>query len=285
MDEIYRWASGVNGYYLFLVVFAAVAVWEGIQPLRKAEASTAVRWTNNLLWLALNYLIIRLALPFLAVSWAAHASEMQWGLFNLAVWPVWLKFLLGLCLLDLGSYLLHIAFHRYRWLWRIHAIHHSDIDFDCTTGFRFHPLEAILSILWRLAIISIFGISPACVAAYELWVVLQNLYGHANASFPQPVERILNWLVVTPDMHRVHHSSRPDEYDSNFGIIFPWWDRLLHHYKQLPASYQATMPIGLDWLRKESLLSVPTSLWLPFSSSFRGIDRIQRGNSIHQKHS
>lgn len=161
MDEISRWTGGIQGYYLFLGVFAAVAVWEGLYPVRKANATTALRWLNNLLWLGINTLIIRLTLPFAAVSWAAQVNMMGWGVFNFFSAPSWLVLMLGLCLLDLGGYFLHVAFHRYRLLWRIHAIHHSDIDFDCTTGFRFHPFEVAISILWRLAIITVFGISPA----------------------------------------------------------------------------------------------------------------------------
>lgn len=269
MDEFFHWIDGFNGYYLFLGAFAIVAVWEGLLPARKPIASTTSRWVNNLLWLFLNNLVIRWVFPFLSVAWASHVGTHEWGLFNQTSLPEVLQFLLGICLLDLGGYLLHVALHKNSLLWRVHSVHHSDMDFDCTTGFRFHPIEAIISNLWRLAIISAFGLNPFIVAVYEFWVAMQNLYGHANASFPPHVEKFLRWLIITPDTHRVHHSANQAEYDSNYGIVFPWWDRLFHSYRQLPVNYQKTMPIGLALHTEETFKSLPWLLWLPLSSSFK----------------
>jgi sterol desaturase/sphingolipid hydroxylase (fatty acid hydroxylase superfamily) len=173
--------------------------------------------------------------------------------------------MVGLVVMDSVGYGAHILMHKVPWLWRVHAIHHSDIDFDCTTGFRFHPLEALLTTTIRLAVIVVAGLDPIAVLIYETWVGLQNLYGHANARLPTALERIFHYLVVTPDMHRIHHSVRLEEGLSNYGIVFPWWDHVFGTYRRHPAGGHDNMKLGLIWLRTESAWSVPRLLAAPFT--------------------
>lgn len=256
------------GFYFFMAVFSTIAIWEGMHPLRGASQPLKIRWLNNFLWLAASWLTLRLLFPFSTIQWGAFLDENQWGLLNYLSVTSWLKVLLGFLALDLGSYLLHILFHKSTVLWRFHAIHHCDTDFDCTTGFRFHPLEVIVYFSWRIILATILGIGAFSILIYEFWVGLQNLYGHANASFPLKLERYLRRLVVTPDMHRTHHSANQQESQSNFGIILPWWDYLFRSY-QAPVHINASdMHIGLDPQYLESKASVPRLLLLPFSKRF-----------------
>jgi sterol desaturase/sphingolipid hydroxylase (fatty acid hydroxylase superfamily) len=256
------------GFYLMLTTFAAVAIGEGMQPTLSPRISVSLRWLNNFLWLAINSFFLRAAFPLLGVAWAEQVTEKGWGILSWLDSPIWLNFIVGLVAMDVAAYGTHILMHKLPWLWRLHAVHHSDIDFDCTTGFRFHPLEALLTTAVRLAAIATLGLDPIMVLIYESWVGLQNLYGHANARLPAVLERLLRWVVVTPDMHRVHHSVRLEEGLSNYGIVFPWWDHLFGTYREQPAGGHENMKIGLSWIRTESAWTVPKLLVAPFTPLF-----------------
>ena len=256
------------GFYLLLTTFAAVATWEGMKPTLSPRISTTLRWPNNFLWLVINSFFLRLAFPLLGVAWAAHVTEQGWGILSWLDSPIWLNFILGLVVMDFAGYGTHVLLHKVPWLWRLHAVHHSDIDFDCTTGFRFHPLEALLTTAVGLTAIAMIGIDPIMVLIYESWVGLQNLYGHANARLPTVLERIFRCVVVTPDMHRIHHSVRWEEGLSNYGIVFPWWDHLFGTYREQPAGGHENMKIGLSWICTESAWSVPKLLVAPFTPLF-----------------
>jgi sterol desaturase/sphingolipid hydroxylase (fatty acid hydroxylase superfamily) len=255
-------------FYLMLGAFAVVAGWEGLRPALSQTVSTPLRWFNNFLWLALDTLVLRIVFPVLSVAWAATVADRGWGMLSWIDLPIAMVFVIGLVCMDIAGYGLHLLLHKSSLLWRLHAIHHSDIDFDCTTGFRFHPLEGMVSTAVRLAVITAMGIPASVAAAYEFWIVLQNLYGHANVSLPARIEKILRWVVVTPDMHRVHHSARASESLRNYGIVFPWWDRVFGTYLAEPKGGHPRMTIGLSWRRQESLLSVPKLLLLPFATAF-----------------
>ncbi len=264
MDLLERLTGTGLGFYILLAGFGLVATWEGLRPLRPASVSTPRRWLNNFLWLALNGLFLRWALPASAVGWSLVAADRGWGLLPYLDLPAWTGLVLGLVTIDLAGYFCHVLLHKSALLWRVHAVHHSDVDFDCTTGFRFHPLEGLLTSAIKLGVIAGAGVTPLAVALYEAWLGLQNLYGHANARLPARFEQVLRWLVVTPDMHRIHHSASIEESNQNFGIILPWWDRLFGTYRADPVLGHEGMQIGLDWRRHEG--GLPELFLLPFKS-------------------
>ncbi|MGE5321161.1 MAG: sterol desaturase family protein [Hyphomicrobiaceae bacterium] len=266
MDLLEYLTDASLGFYILLAGFGLVATWEGLRPLRSARVSTPRRWLNNVLWLVFNGLFLRWVLPASAIGWSVLSAHRGWGALSHAGLPYWIGLALGLLALDLAGYLGHVLLHKSALLWRVHAVHHSDVDFDCTTGFRFHPLEALLTSTIELALIAGAGLPPLAVALYETWLGLQNSYGHANARFPAAFEKMLRWLVVTPDLHRVHHSVDIDESNHNFGIILPWWDRLFRTYRAEPLHGHDAMQIGLDWRRHEG--GVPELFLLPFMIRF-----------------
>ena len=252
------------GFYVFLSGFGLVAVWEGLRPLRPPSASTLQRWTHNFFFLVFNTFFLRWLMPASAVGWSVLSLERGWGILPAMNVPPGIGVVLGLLALDLAGYCAHALLHKSVLLWRLHALHHSDLDFDCTTGFRFHPLEALFTFAVMLLVIASVGAPPLAVALLAAWLGLQNLYGHANARFPAAIERVLRWLVVTPDMHRIHHSSRIEESNRNFGVILPWWDRLFRTYQADPLHGHEGMQIGLDWRRREG--SLPELFLLPLNA-------------------
>lgn len=252
------------GFYILLAGFGAVAIWEGLHPLRPPSISAPLRWRHNFLWYILNGLVLRWVLPASAIGWSMLSAEHGWGLFSGLRLPAWAGVGLGILALDMTGYVAHVLLHKSPLLWRLHTVHHSDVDFDCTTGFRFHPLEGLVTSAIKLTVIASVGISPLAVALYETWLGLQNLYGHANARFPARLEKVLRWWVITPDLHRIHHSARTDESQRNFGIIFPWWDRLFGTYQANPHDGHEGMQIGLDWRREEG--GVSELFLLPFKA-------------------
>jgi len=266
MDLLTQLTETSLGLFILLAGFGLVATWESFRPVRSASVSTPRRWLNNYLWYILNGFFLRWVLPASAIGWSVLSAERGWGLLSDLGLPTWIGLGLGLLALDLALYFAHILLHKSTLLWRLHAVHHSDVDFDCTTGFRFHPLEGLFTSAIMLMVIASVGIPPLAVALYVTWLGLQNLYGHANAQFPTRIEKVLRWLVVTPDMHRVHHSTRIEESNHNFGIILPWWDRLFRTYQADPLLGHEGMQIGLDWRRQEG--GLPELLLLPFKAEF-----------------
>lgn len=252
-------------FYIGLAGYGLVATWEGFRPLRSASVSMPRRWRNNFLWYILNGLFLRWVLPTSAIGWSVISAERGWGLVPDLGLPTWLGLVLGLLALDMAGYFAHVMMHKSKLLWRVHAVHHSDVDFDCTTGFRFHPLDGLFTSTIMLTVIASMGIPPLAVALYVTSLGFQ-LYSHANARFPSRTETVLRWLVITPDMHRVHHSARIEESNRNYGVIFPWWDRLFRTYRADPLYGHEGMQIGLDWRRQEG--SLPELLLLPFKVQF-----------------
>ncbi len=266
MDTLAHLTETNSGFYCLLAGFGLVATWEGFRPLRRASVSTPRRWVNNILWYVLNGLFLRWVLPASAIGWSILSAERGWGFLADAGRPAWIGLGMGLLLLDLASYFTHVLLHKSTVLWRLHAVHHSDVDLDCSTGFRFHPLEGLFTSAVTLTVIAGAGISPLAVALYETWLGVQNSYGHANARFPVKLEEVLRWLVVTPDMHRVHHSARVEESNRNYGIVFPWWDRLFGTFQADPLDGHEGMQIGLEWRRQEGNLA--ELFLLPFKAEF-----------------
>ena len=241
---------------VFLGVLVAMAGWELAAPRRRQDIPRVIRWTNNLALVVVDTVILRLTFPILAVGLALMAEERGWGLFNALDLPMWLACLLSILLLDLAIYLQHVVFHAVPGLWRLHRMHHADLEFDVTTGLRFHPGEIVLSMVIKLAVVAALGAPAVAVLGFEILLNATALFNHANVRLPAGVDRALRWVMVTPDMHRVHHSVIPAETNSNFGFNLPWWDRLLGTYRAQPRAGHEGMAIGIEQFR------TPRDLWL-----------------------
>jgi len=250
---------------LFLSIFAIMALWEVSAPRRALTVSKAVRWGNNLGLVAFNTILLRLLFPAAAVGMAAFASDQGWGLLNHFRIPAWVAILAAVIAMDFVVWLQHIMVHAVPALWRLHRVHHADLDYDLTTGARFHPIEIILSMLIKFATIMVLG--PPVVAVILFEVILNGvaMFNHGNVRLPLALDRVLRWLIVTPDMHRVHHSVEDDEANSNFGFNLSWWDRLFGTYRDQPRGGHEGMTIGIHGYRQPREVSwLPGLLALPF---------------------
>jgi sterol desaturase/sphingolipid hydroxylase (fatty acid hydroxylase superfamily) len=215
-----------------------------------------IRWSNNLALVVIDTIVLRLTFPILAVGLAVMAQERGWGLFNFIDAPAWVAVLASVIILDLVIYLQHVMFHAVPALWRLHRMHHADLDFDVTTGLRFHPIEIVLSMGIKLAMVLVLGPPAVAVLIFEVLLNATAMFNHSNVRLPLVVDRVLRLVMVTPDMHRVHHSILPEETNSNFGFNLPWWDRLLGTYKAQPAAGHDAMTIGIEQFR------TPRDQWL-----------------------
>ena len=240
----------------FLGVFALMALWEFVAPRRARVLGRWVRWPNNLGIVALNTALVRVLFPTAAVGVALLGEQRGWGLLNALAIPGWLKVAAAVAALDLVIYLQHVMFHAVPALWRLHRMHHADLDIDVTTGARFHPVEILLSMLVKLATVAALGAPALAVLAFEVLLNATAMFNHSNVRMPAALDRALRWAVVTPDMHRVHHSILPHETNSNFGFNAPWWDRLFGTYRAQPEAGHETMMIGLSQFRD------PREAWL-----------------------
>ena len=241
---------------IFLGVLASMALWELAAPRRRQEIPRVIRWTNNLGLVVVDTVILRLTFPLLAVGLAVIGAERGWGLFNNIDAPEWVAILVSVLLLDLAIYLQHVLFHAVPGLWRLHRMHHADLEFDATTGLRFHPVEIVMSMGIKLAMVAALGPPAVAVLIFEVLLNGTALFNHSNINLPRKVDRWLRLIVVTPDMHRVHHSVDPRETNSNFGFNLPWWDRLLGTNVAQPAKGHQGMEIGIEQFR------TPRDLWL-----------------------
>lgn len=233
----------------FLGIFSLMVVWEVAMPRRARALTRRVRWPSNLGIVAFNTVLLRLVVPTTAVGLALLSQEQSWGLFNNLAIPFWLSIGLSVLLLDLAIYLQHVMFHAVPALWRLHRMHHADLDFDVTTGARFHPIEIVLSMGIKLAVIVVLGAPAIAVLIFEVALNATSMFNHGNVRIAPRVDGLLRLLVVTPDMHRVHHSVLPDETNSNFGFNLPWWDRLLGTYRAQPVAGHDGMTIGIEQFR------------------------------------
>ncbi len=255
----------------FFGVFALMAAWEILSPCRALTVSKPARWANNLGLVVLNTVLLRLLFPAAAVGVAAYAAKHGWGLFNSVDAPAWLAVLLSVIALDLVIYTQHVMFHAVPALWRLHRVHHADLDYDVTTGIRFHPIEIILSMLIKFAAIVVLGPPVLAVLIFEVVLNATAMFNHSNVHIANPVDRVLRWFIVTPDMHRVHHSVEKDEAMSNFGFNLPWWDRLFGTYRDQPRAGHQGMTIGiLDYRSAHRVDRLPGMLTLPFVGETTG---------------
>ncbi|MDY0282743.1 MAG: sterol desaturase family protein [Salinivirgaceae bacterium] len=255
----------------FFGIFVLISVCEILAPRRPLTTSKANRWFANLVILALNPLSVRLAFPFLPVTLALLASERQWGLLNNIDLLYWIEVAIGVIALDLSIYLQHVLHHAVPALWRLHMVHHADLDFDMTTGLRFHPIEIVVSMGIKLMAIAALGPPALAVLIFEVALNATSMFNHSNIHLPGAFDRVLRLLVVTPDMHRVHHSVIIRETNSNYGFNLPWWDRLLGTYKDQPAKGHTGMTIGLSQFRDPRQLTLPWLVILPFVGDPGGV--------------
>lgn len=235
---------------LFLGLFALLAMAEALWPRRGRTRPRGRRWVTNLSISVLNAILLRLmalALPLLAVGAALDADRRGWGAFNHLDWPAWVEVTLAVILFDLAIWAQHLLTHKLPLLWRLHRVHHADRDFDVTTAIRFHPVEIALSMLLKIALVYLLGPAAVAVVLFEILLNGTAMFNHANLNLPAPVDRALRRILVTPDMHRVHHSVHRSEHDSNFGFSLSVWDRLFGTYVAQPSGGHAAMTIGLDW--------------------------------------
>ena len=249
----------------FLGVFAIVALWELAAPRRVLTVSKTLRWSSNLGLVVLNTVVLRLLFPLAAVGVAAFASENGWGLLNHFQVPWVIAVPLAVIVMDFVIWLQHVMVHAVPQLWRLHRVHHADLDYDLTTGARFHPLEIILSMLIKFATISVLGPPVVAVVIFEVMLNATAMFNHGNIRLPGAVDRALRWVLVTPDMHRVHHSIEDDETNSNFGFSLTWWDRLFGTYREQARAGQIGMTIGIrDFTNPQEVDRLDGMLLLPF---------------------
>ncbi|MDP6707698.1 MAG: sterol desaturase family protein [Alphaproteobacteria bacterium] len=251
----------------FAGVLAVMMLWEAAAPRRRRGFSRWRRWPSNLAIVALNTVVVRLLLPTTAVALAQIAEAHGWGLFNVVEVPLAVAVVASVVLLDLFIYLQHVLFHAVPGFWRLHRMHHADLDFDVTTGSRFHPIEILLSMLIKLGAVAALGAPALAVVIFEVVLNATAMFNHANLRLPLGLDRVLRWFVVTPDMHRVHHSVVPNEANSNFGFNLPWWDRLLGTYRAQPAAGHEGMSIGIDRFREAADLRLDRMLLQPFAAA------------------
>ena len=255
----------------FFGILGVMALWEILAPRRALTVSKAVRWINNLGIVFFNTFLVWLIFPIVAVGMAIFAGNQGWGIFNYFDLPFWLTVIISIVFLDFIIYLQHVMVHAVPALWRLHRVHHADLDFDVTTGGRFHPLEIFLSLLIKFAAILVLGPPVLAVVVFEVILNGTAMFNHSNVRLPLGLDRVLRWLVVTPDMHRVHHSVEDDEANSNFGFNLPWWDRLFGTYRDQPRAGHQGMTIGIHKYRETKQVAwLPGMLLLPFKGKITG---------------
>ncbi len=268
MNGVLGQSDGLSRFAVFLGVFLVMASVELIRPKRRLTVSKARRWLTNLGIAGIDALVLRLmtmlAVPVAAVAAAFFARERGLGLLNQVAWPDWIKLGIALLVLDLAIWVQHLVSHKVPLFWRIHQVHHADRDIDVTTAVRFHPIEIALSMLWKIVVVVPLGASPFAVFLFEVILNACAMFNHANIALPSWLDRSLRLFIVTPDMHRVHHSVLRSEHDRNYGFNLSLWDRLFRTYLAEPKAGQQGMTIGLNPYQSEAPTRFGWSLWLPF---------------------
>ncbi|MFC1896667.1 sterol desaturase family protein [Thermodesulfobacteriota bacterium] len=271
--------EGIIRLGFFAGIFTIVALWEVLAPRRSLTTSKAARWTWNLALTIVNPLVVGLLFPVLAVTMAVKAQQGDWGFLNSLNMPPWLAFVAAIIALDGIIYLQHVMFHAVPTLWRLHMVHHADLDYDVTTGLRFHPVEIVISMLIKLSAVAVLGPPVIAVVIFEVILNGMAMFNHGNIRLPQALDRILRLFVVTPDMHRVHHSWFPFETNANFGFNLSWWDRLFGTYRAQPRNGHEGMTIGLRQFRDASRLTILHLLAMPFTGKQGAYALGRRGGS------
>jgi sterol desaturase/sphingolipid hydroxylase (fatty acid hydroxylase superfamily) len=251
---------------VFFGVLAVLAGLERFSPRRPLVQPRSHRWFTNLALVLIDTLTVRalaLALPILAVAAAADAGRLDLGLFNQLDWPVWVELLFAVLIFDFAIWLQHLITHKVPLFWRFHRVHHADRDFDVTTALRFHPVEIAASAALKVGLVYLIGPSAMAVIVFEILLNATAMFNHANLRLPLGLDRVLRLVLVTPDMHRVHHSVRRDEHDSNYGFSLSVWDRIFRTYVPQPAAGHEAMTVGLEW-QDDRPMKLAWALRLPF---------------------
>lgn len=230
----------------FIGVFSLMALWDILSPKRVLVIKKSVRWLNNIALLVLNIIVVRLIFPTATIGMVIFVNEQGWGLFHYLETPFWITTIASIILLDLVVYLQHIMVHAVPLFWRLHRLHHTDQDYDVTTGTRFHPIEILLSMVIKFAVIIILGPSILAVIIFEIFLNVMAMFNHSNINLPIKIDAIIRLFIVTPDMHRVHHSVEVDETNSNYGFNISLWDRIFGTYLAQPKAGHIDMKIGLN---------------------------------------
>ena len=249
-----------------LSIFCVMIIWEYVSPRRKQNINRKQRWPINLGLAAFNMAIMRVSIGSMAYLSAVAVADHRYGLLNWLDAPAWLSIMVTLLFLDFAIYCQHIVSHKWPLLWRLHQIHHTDLEFDATTAVRFHPLEIMISMLYKALCIILIGADPLAVIAFEIILNGAATFNHSNVNIPPAIDKKLRWLIITPDMHRIHHSTLPIETDSNYGFSISCWDRLFRTYTPEPQQPQTTMAIGLNPFRQQTELGFMRLLLLPFKA-------------------
>jgi sterol desaturase/sphingolipid hydroxylase (fatty acid hydroxylase superfamily) len=257
----------------FLTVLIAMALWEVAAPRRRLEVPRLVRWSSNFGLVVLDTILLRVTFPVAAVGLALVAEERRWGLFNVVGAPGWVAFLASVIALDLTVYLQHVLFHTVPALWRLHRVHHADLEFDVSTGVRFHPVEILLSMVIKLAVVACLGPPAVAVLVFEVLLNATSMFNHSNVRISPAIDHGLRRVVVTPDMHRVHHSIHATETNSNYGFNLPWWDRLFGTYRAQPRDGHERMTIGIEQFRTRRDLWIDRLLFQPWRGPASGWGR------------
>lgn len=266
----------------FVAVFVVMALWELTAPRRRMESSRLKRWPHNLGLLLVDVLAVRILVPGAAIAVAIAGETHGWGMLNVVSLPVWIVLPAAIAFLDLVIYFQHVTFHAVPALWRLHRVHHADVDLDLTTGTRFHPIEILISTAVKCAAVAAIGAPAIAVLAFEVLLNATAVFNHANAKMPLAVDRLLRWIVVTPDMHRVHHSINYNESSSNFGFNAPWWDRLFGTYRSQPSAGHEAMIIGVDAFRAPEDQRLDQLLVQPWRDSAGGYSINRRPEATQQ---
>jgi len=249
----------------FSLVLLIMFLWEALNP-RRTPLLGWNRRLNNLALVSLDVLLVRLLVPIATVTVAEISLARGWGLFNIVDAGYWLSFVLSLLLMDLVIYGQHVITHYIPLLWRIHRLHHTDLDFDVTTALRFHPFEIILSMFVKFFFIALFGVPVVAVIVFEIILNISSMFNHSNIQIPASADRLLRYFIVTPDMHRVHHSVIKVETNSNYGFNIPWWDYIFRTYRPQPSSGHTKMKIGLNEFQGDKVIFLHWLLMQPFVS-------------------
>jgi sterol desaturase/sphingolipid hydroxylase (fatty acid hydroxylase superfamily) len=254
---------------IFAGMFLVMAIWELLAPKRRQSIGRLRRWPSNIGIVVLNTAVVRFAFPIAAMGAAVAAENHGWGLYHFLAAPDWFAILASVILLDLAIYLQHVLFHAVPALWRLHRMHHADLEIDVTTGARFHPIEILLSMVIKIGVISALGVPAVAVLIFEVVLNATSMFNHGNVGIPRRFDRILRGVLVTPDMHRIHHSVIPSETNSNFGFNLSWWDHLFRTYRAEPSAGQDGMTIGIEQFRDPKELRLDRMLVQPFRDDGR----------------
>ncbi len=262
----WEWLSSESGLRLifFFGILLVMSCWELLAPRKTLTANKLLRWTSNLGLIFLNSLVLRLLLPMGAVGVATLVETKEWGLFHQISLPSWLELFTAVIFLDFAIYWQHVVSHKMPMFWKIHRVHHVDLNIDVTTGLRFHTIEIVLSFAFKLLLILVFGIAPLAVLIFEILLNGTAMFNHSNVKLPLWLDRFIRLFLVTPDMHRVHHSVLQHETDSNYGFNLPWWDYLFRTYIAQPQKGHDKMTIGLENYQIKQAEQLPWMLWFPF---------------------